>query len=51
MKRQNDNFTNGIIESFGVVIRICGLILGLTVLCTIVAFAVFKFILFMVDKI
>lgn len=51
MKRQNNNFTNDIIESFGVAIRTCGLILGLTILCTIVAFIIFKFILFMVDKV
>ena len=46
---QNSDY--GIIESFGVAIRTCGLILGLTTLCITVAFAILKFILFMIDKI
>lgn len=37
-------------KSFGVAIRTCGLIFGLTVLGTTVAFIIFKFILFIGDK-
>jgi hypothetical protein len=51
MKKQINDFINDWIEAFGVAVKTVGLILVVTVLCTMAAFIIFKFILFIVSRI